>query len=214
MKKLLLLSFILTFAFTAFAQGEQKKESKFPYEKILKMSDKELKDARFKFDDEMNQWTLTKLNGFNQTLAVLDALSNYASNYIPHVNDYRITIQKGLEAVASIEVAFYDNNIYHEIITFANDNGSNLLETTSGKVTKTQFNYENYSFVLSRETVGQSAIIPNWGYVTSKDQSYGVFSFVIFTGEKPYSKWLEKEAAKQAKRDAKGKKKQSAADLM
>lgn len=216
MKKLTLLlsALVLMLHGGAYAQNETATESKFPYGKMLKMSDNQLKEAKFKFNDEMNQWVLMKLNGLNQTVAILGALNGSAANYTPHVNDYKVIIQKGVTGVASIDVVFYDSKIYHEILTFANDNGVDLLETTSGNLTKTQFNYDNYSFALNRETVGQAAIVAGRGDVSSRDQSYGVFSFTIYTDEKPYSKWLVKEAEKQAKRDAKGKKKQSAGDFM
>ncbi|MEG0602637.1 MAG: hypothetical protein RR980_01740 [Mucinivorans sp.] len=214
MKKLLLLIAMLVVSLTVSAQDDQAAESKFPYAKMLNMTDKQLNEAKFKFNDNTNQWILTKFDGLNQTSAILDILSGSAANYIPHVNDYRIVIQKGLNGVAYIEVTFYNDQIYHKIITFANDKGVNLLETTSGKLTKTQFNYENYSFALNKEIVVQSAIVSGGGSVSSRDQSYGVFSFIIYTGEEPYSKWLEKQAEKQAKRDLKGKKKQSVEDLM
>lgn len=214
MKKLVLLLAVMTIASTTSAQDEQAPESKFPYGKMLKMTDNQLKDAKFKFNDDMNQWVLTKQNGLNQTVAILGALSGSAANYVPHVDDYKVIMQKGETGVASIEVIFYDSKIYHEILTFANDNGANVLETTSGKLTKTQFNYDNHSFVLNRGSVGQSAVVASERHVSTKDQSYDTFSFVIYTGIEPYSKWLVREAEKQAKRDAKGKKKQSAGDLM
>lgn len=50
--------------------------------------------------------------------------------------------------------------------------------------------------------------------VKNVDESYNEYEFVIKTGVEPWSKHLEKQAAKQAKRDAKGKKKQSVDDLM
>lgn len=191
-------------------QGEQA-EGKFPYEKMLTMSEDQLKKAKFKYNRNMNQWVLEKLNGLNVTLW---ALAGPASNYTPHVNNYRVVIQKGLSGTSSIEVIFYDDKIYHKILTFAIDNGANMLETSSGKVTKVQFDYDKYSFTLDREIVGQAAVVSGRYSASTKDQSYGVFSFVIYTGEKPHSKWHIKEAAKQAKRDANGKKKQSASDLM
>lgn len=191
--------------------GEQ---SKFPYEKILKMTDDQLLEAKFKYNDDKNQYILSKKNGLNQTAAILGALNGSAANYVPDVNDYQVTVQKGLDGVAWIEVTFYDSKIYHEILTFANDQGSNVLETSSGKINKTQFNYGNFAFTATSTAVGQSATSAGGGRVSTKDQSYDTYNFTIFTGVEPYSKWLIKEAEKQEKRDAKGKKKQSAADLM
>lgn len=39
------------------------------------------------------------------------------------------------------------------------------------------------------------------------DESYNIYSYTIFTGVPPSSKWHDKQAAKKAKADAKGKKK-------
>lgn len=215
MKKLFTLLTLLMVSMSATAQDEPQQQSKFPYEKMLRMSDDEYKDAKFKFDDERNQWVLRKLNGLNQTSAVLSALAGSAANYVPHINDYTVVIQKGEGgAISSISVTFYDPNIYHEILTFAKDNGENLLETTSGKIVKNQFSYNGYSFDLSSSTVSQAAISTSKYNASTKDQSYDICTFSIFTGVAPQSQWLTNEAEKQARRDAKGKKKQSAADLM
>ena len=46
------------------------------------------------------------------------------------------------------------------------------------------------------------------------DESYNKYSFIIKTDVEPWSEYLEKKAAKKAKRDAKGKKKKSVDDLM
>jgi hypothetical protein len=50
--------------------------------------------------------------------------------------------------------------------------------------------------------------------VKNVDESYNEYTFIIDTGIEPWSKYLEKQAAKKAKRDAKGKKKQSVDELM
>jgi hypothetical protein len=49
--------------------------------------------------------------------------------------------------------------------------------------------------------------------VKNVDESYNEYEFVIRTDVEPWSRYLEKQAAKQAKRDAKGKKKQSVESL-
>ena len=46
------------------------------------------------------------------------------------------------------------------------------------------------------------------------DESYNEYQFIIQTGVEPWSEYLEKQAAKKAKRDAKGKKKQNVDELM
>jgi hypothetical protein len=46
------------------------------------------------------------------------------------------------------------------------------------------------------------------------DESYNEYKFIINTDVEPWSRYLEKQAAKKAKRDAKGKKKRSVDELM
>ena len=46
------------------------------------------------------------------------------------------------------------------------------------------------------------------------DSNNNEYEFVIRTDVEPWSEYLEKKAAKQAKRDAKGKKKKSVDELM
>jgi hypothetical protein len=45
------------------------------------------------------------------------------------------------------------------------------------------------------------------------DESYNEYEYVIRTGVEPWSRYLDKQAEKQAKRDAKGKKKQSVENM-
>ena len=46
------------------------------------------------------------------------------------------------------------------------------------------------------------------------DESYNKYEFTIRTEVEPWSEYLEKKAAKKAKRDAKGKKKKTVDELM
>ena len=46
------------------------------------------------------------------------------------------------------------------------------------------------------------------------DESYNEYEFIIRTGVEPWSRKLDKQAAKQAKRDAKGKKKKTVDEMM
>ena len=46
------------------------------------------------------------------------------------------------------------------------------------------------------------------------DESYNEYEFIINTNVEPWSDYLERQAAKKAKRDAKGKKKKSVDELM
>lgn len=211
MKKLLLSLTILLSISNSFAQ-ESKGE--FPYSKMLKMTPNELIEANFKFNSNKNQYFLTKLNGLNATTNVLGAFSGTPTNYIPHVNDYVVVIQNGEKQVSYINVTFYDSELYHNILTFAVDKGEKFLETNSGALNKTQFNYSGYSFELSSKRTGQTASSTSYGAAVTKDQSYNTYTFLIMTGIDPVSEWHEKQAKKEKKREEKGRKKQSAADLM
>ena len=46
------------------------------------------------------------------------------------------------------------------------------------------------------------------------DESYNEYEFIINTSVEPWSRYLDKQAEKQAKRDAKGKKKKTVNELM
>ena len=59
-----------------------------------------------------------------------------------------------------------------------------------------------------------SARTADYKAVKNVDESYNEYQFLIKTDIQPSSVRLEKQAAKQAKRDAKGKKKRSVEELM
>lgn len=194
----------------------------FPFGKYLTMSDQELKDAKFKYDQDKNQWVLKKSNGLQGTANVLSALNGTTADIRPHVDDYILTIQRGIHPetgeaeVAFINITFYKDQMYHDILTFANDNGEELLETSSGKLIKHQFGYEGYAFILEMNQVIISATTgkTSTAFVKTKDESYNVYNFTIGTEVQAASPFLTKEAIKQQKRDEKGKKPKSASDLM
>ncbi len=202
-------------------------ENRIPYGKMLKMSHDELLNQHFKFNEEKNQYTLKKKNGMRVAATILGAIADNPTNYVPDVNDYQVIIQKGNEGVAYIEVVFYDTDLYHKILTFAKDNGQNQLETNTGLSDKVQFNYDKYSFSLDYSTNKQSSTqtttrdtSTRWTTAkehstsTSHDESYNIYTFTIYTGTEPSSAYITKQQEKAKKNDAKGKKKQSAADLM
>lgn len=215
MKKILLFLSVLCLTLTAKAQEETiEQDTSFPYGKMLKMTEAELTEANFKYNDDKNQWVLRKLNGLNQASAALSLLGGRADNYVPHVNDYQVIIQRGITGVSYIEVTFYDAEIYHKILTFANDRGSDLLESKTSKTSKLQFNYDGFSFSLTSAFTSQGAVVSGNRTLSTKDESYDAYAFTIYTDIESASLWLEREAKKQEKRDATGKKKQSAAELM
>lgn len=211
MRKLLLVIFVAVSCNYLFAQDTL---VEFPYGKMLKMTHDELMTAKFRYDNNKNQYVLTKLNGLNTAVSVLDVFAGIPTNYKPNVNDYQVVIQKGENQVSSVLVTFYDSELYHRILTFAADNGENMLETNSVSLNKVQFSYIGYSFDLSYIRKNQSESIAYRGIAAHNDQSYNIYTFLIMTGVEPASEWHTKQAKKAKKRDDKGRKKQSAFDLL
>lgn len=211
MKKLLMAA-LLTCGFSMASQAQ----TALPYAKMLSLTKEQLKEGKFKYDDYRNQYILRKGNGWNTTSNVLSALNGQTADIKPHPDDYQITIQNGADGqVAWVDVLFYKDETYHRLLTWAQDNGADLLETTSGKLTKQQFNYEDYNLELSLYVNGVQTTTRNTSAAAkTMDQSYNTYHFTIITKNPPASDFLTKEAAKQAKRDAKGKKKKSVDDLM
>lgn len=231
MKSILILAaFFLLVVSNSLAQNSTQNDSVeniIPYGKMLKMSHEELLNQKFKYNSDKNQYTLRKKNGLMVAASILGALADNPTNYIPDVNDYEVIIQKGETGVASIEVIFYDPELYHKIMTFAKDNGEAQLETNSGLLNKMQFNYDKYSFALTYTTRSQSSTQSStldtntkWSPAkeqtksASHDESYNVYTFTLYTGIEPSSNYIKKHQDKERKRDEKGKKKNSAADLM
>ena len=209
MKKLLLI-LLLMVSYVGYTQ-------ELPYGKYLKYSDREFREAKFKYDDDTNAWVLRRIEGLRATVNVLSALTGAVEDLRPSSKDYIIEVQKGEnDLIASVNVVFYDDQTYHKLLTFAKDNGQNIVETSSGKLHKTQFNYGNYSIMLQSKQISVTATTTrtNVALVKSVDESYNVYNFVIETGVKPWSAHLERQQRKEEKRDAKGKKKRSVDDLM
>ncbi|MBC5646601.1 hypothetical protein H8S77_27470 [Parabacteroides sp. BX2] len=180
-----------------------------PYSKLLGLSEEGLKEGHFKYDKNKNQYILKKSNGLNNTMNVLSAIGGQSADIKPHPDDYIIVMQKGKNAVSSLTVIFYKNETFHEIQTWLADNNIDVLETNSGKLTMQKFNYEDYSIELDIEKIGVSTTTGNTAALAkSIDESYNIYTYTIYTGIPPYSKWHEKQANKKAKRDEKGKKKE------
>lgn len=211
MKKVLLLTFVCCIAFASHAQD-------FPYSKYLNYTKEQFKENKFKYHKKDNVWSLNKISGLNTTLNVLAFLVDAYDDIRPAVNDYYIAAQLGKDdKVASLEVYFYDDNIYHKLLTFLKDNGQHLLETSSGKLIKYQAYYADYALELNME---QHIVSRSLSYtadsrtIKNVDESYNEYQFIIRTNVEPTSKRIDKQVAKQAKRDAKGKKKRSVEELM
>lgn len=211
MKKVLLIAIAFCVAFVANAQDV-------PYSKYLSFNKQEFKENRFKYDDETNTWSLNKTNGLNVTLNILCIIADAEEEIRPATNDYSIVVQMGRdEQAANVYVRFYKDDTYHKLLTFLKDNGQNLVETSSGKLIKHQAFFGDYALELNMEqhiVSRTSSRTADRRTVKNVDESYNEYTFIIDTGIEPWSKYLEKQAAKKAKRDAKGKKKQSVDELM
>ena len=211
MKIVLLLIFSLCMVYAVHAQDV-------PYSKYLNFSKKEFKDNHFKYDDETNTWSLRKTNGLTTTLNVLAIIADAKEEVRPNKKDYAIMVQMGKENKASyVRVKFYSDETYHKVLTFLKDNGKDLVDTSSGKLTKYQAYHGDYALELNMEQHNISRTSKRTAdrkTVKNVDESYNEYEFIIQTNVEPWSEYLERKAAKKAKRDAKGKKKQSVDELM
>ena len=189
-----------------------------PYSKYLNFSKQEFKDNHFKYDDETNTWALRKVNGWHTTFNVLAIIADAIEDVRPGRNDYSIVVQMGKENKASyVKVVCYSDETYHKLLTFMKDHGQNTIETSSGKLIKHQAFYGDYALELNMEqhqVSRTSARTIDPKTVKNVDESYNEYEFTIRTEVEPWSEYLEKKAAKKAKRDAKGKKKKSVDELM
>ena len=211
MKKFLLLLCTWCVAFAAHAQ-------EMPYSKYLNYTKEQFKESLFKYHKKANAWTLSKVNGLNETLNILAIIADASEEVRPDANDYAITAQLGRdEQVAFVEVYFYNDDTYHKLLTFLKDNGLDFVETSSGKLIKHQAYYGDYAVELNMEqhlVSRTSARTADAKTVKNVDESYNEYYLIIRSDVEPWSPRLDKKAAKQAKRDAKGKKKQNVEDLM
>ena len=211
MKQVLLLIFTWWMAIAVHAQ-------ELPYSKYLNFSKKEFKENHFKYDDETNTWALRKTNGWNTAFNVLAIIADAVEEVRPSRNDYSIVVQLGKESKASyIKVVCYSDETYHKLLTFMKDHGQDLVETSSGKLIKHQANYGDYALELNMEqhlVSRTSARTADPKTLKNVDESYNEYEFIIQTEVEPWSEYLEKQAAKKAKRDAKGKKAKSVDELM
>ena len=189
-----------------------------PYSKYFQFDKKEFKENHFKYDDETNTWALRKVNGWHTTFNVLAIIADGIEDVRPGRNDYSIVVQMGKENKASyVKVVCYSDETYHKLLTFIKDYGQNTVETSSGKLIKHQAFYDDYALELNMEQhqvsrTSARSIDPKT--LKNVDESYNKYEFTIRTEVEPWSEYLEKKAAKKAKRDAKGKKKKTIDELM
>ena len=211
MKKLALLCLALCAAVAVNAQD-------LPYSKYLSFGKKEFKENRFKYDDYTNTWSLRKTNGLRATVNVLAIVADAVEDIRPSQKDYTIVVQMGEGDKASfVKVIFYDDDTYHKLLTYVKDNGKDIVETSSGKLVKHQAYCGDYALELNMDqhiVSRTSARTADFKALKNVDESYNEYQFIINTGVEPWSEYLDEQAVKQAKRDAKGKKKQNIQDLM
>lgn len=215
MKKIILFLITLCMAYNTFAQDV-------PYSKYLTFDKTAFKENRFKYDDETNTWALRNTSGLQTTLNVLSIIANAEDDVRPSSKDYAIVVQMGKEEKAAyVTVKFYNDETYHTLLTFLKDNGKDLIETSSGKLVKYQAFCGDYALELNMKQHGVSRTSSHTvsSLIDAKarkthDESYNEYQFTITTDVAPWSEYLEKKAAKKAKREAKGKKKQSVDELM
>lgn len=201
LKKILTLGILFSFAIGSLI-------AQLPYSKMLNLSNSELKEKKFKYDSNKNLYSMSKKNKTNQTLNVLNAIGGTTADIKPHKEDYTIYIQKGAdEQTAYLSVIFHDDDAYHKIATWIAENNIAPITTSSGKLVSEKFDYDGYAIELTTELVEVKATTGRTSVaVKSIDESYNVYTFTIFTGVEPESKWHKKEAEKRAKKKLKGDK--------
>lgn len=203
MKKLLLLCVALCTMFGAQAQD-------IPYSKYINFTKAEFEANNFKYNKKHNFWALTKTNGWNEAFNILAILSDAYDDVRPSVDDYVICVQMGEnDMVAFVAVEFYNDEIYHKILTFIMDNGEKVLETSSGKLIRYQASYNGFNLELDMDQhivsrTSSRTFDPR--AVKSVDESYNEYTFAIYTGIEAQSKYLDKQAKKKDKRKEQGRK--------
>jgi hypothetical protein len=203
MKKLLL----LCIAFCTFSAAEAQD---IPYSKYINFTKEEFEANNFKYNKKHNFWALTKTNGWNEALNILSILSDAYEDVRPSTDDYIICVQMGEnDMVAFVAVEFYNDEIYHKILTFIMDNGEKILETSSGKLIRYQASYNGFNLELDMDQhiisrTSSRTLDPR--AVKSVDESYNEYTFAIYTGIEAQSKHLDKQAKKKAKRKEQGRK--------
>ena len=210
MKRTLFFCLTLLLSIVSYAQ-------ELPYSKYLNFSKVEFKENRFKYHEKTNTWYLNKTSALNTTLNILAIIADAEEEVRPDYNDYSIIVQFGESDQAScIRVIHYNDETYHKLLAFVKTNCQNVIDVSSGKIKKYLATYGDYEIELKLEEniiSRTSSHTADPHTVKTVDESYNEYEFVIRTGVEPWSRYIEKQVEKQAKRDAKGKKKQSVENL-
>ena len=203
MKKLLFLFAAFCVMFSAQAQD-------LPYSKYVNFKKADFEANNFKYSKKYNTWTLSKHNGWMVAFNIMSILVDAEEDVRPSVDDYSIAVQMGdNELVSYVVVEFYDDEVYHKLLTFFMDHADDVLETSSGKLIKHQAAYNGYALELNmmQQIISRtSSRTLDSRTVKNVDESYNEYTFVIQTGVPATSKYFDKQEAKKAKRKAKGKK--------
>lgn len=179
-----------------------------PYSKMLDYDKNQLKENKFKYDKDKNQYILSKSNGLNNVANVLSSINGKTADVKPHSDDYKIIIQYGESEISSLQALFYNDDAFLNIQNWLIENDIDFIESTTGKKTIQTFDYETYKVEMYVEKIGISATTGRTSaLVKSIDESYNIYSYTISTGVPPNSKWHDKSNAKRIKNDEKGKKK-------
>lgn len=186
-----------------------------PYSKMLDLTNEELKEKKFKYDSNKNLYTMSKKNKTNQTMNVLNAMGGNSADIKPHKEDYTVFVQRGTgDQTSSVAILFYDDDTYHNIATWLAENNIEPITTSSGKLVIEKFEYDGYNVELVTELVSIKTTTGRTSAAAkSFDDSYNVYTYTIYTGVAPESKWHTKEAEKKAKKKLKGDK-EDLKDLM
>ena len=210
MKRTLFFCLTLLLSIVSYAQ-------ELPYSKYLNFSKVEFKENRFKYHEKTNTWYLNKTSALNTTLNILAIIADAEEEVRPDYNDYSIIVQFGESDLAScIRVIHYNDETYHKLLAFVKTNCQNVIDVSSGKIKKYLATYGDYEIELKLEEniiSRTSSHTADPHTVKTVDESYNEYEYVIRTGVEPWSRYLDKQAEKQAKRDAKGKKKQSVENM-
>ena len=211
MKKIMFLSVAL---FAAMLCGAQE----LPYSKYLNFTKSDFKENHFKYHENTNTWFLTKTSALNTTFNILAIIADADEEVRPSSKDYTILVQFGKDDMpAFVRVICYNDDTYHKLLTFIKTNCQDIIDVSSGNITKYLTSYGDYAIELKMEQHNISRISARTAdplALKKVDESYNEYEFIIRTGVEPWSKELEKQAQKLEKRDAKGKKKQNVDDLM
>jgi hypothetical protein len=202
MRKVVFILIFMSCTLISFAQ--------IPYSKMMLLSNSELIDKGFKYNEDKNQYALTKTSGGKMALNILFALNGETSDIKPSVNDFTVVIQMGESKVASLLTVFYKDETYHDVLTWFAENNIQPIETNSGGISIDRFDVDSLTIELRRDVVNQSVGRMSSGgrnaSLNSYDTSYNVYTYTINTTIAPFSNWLTKQEQKKRAREAKGKK--------